>query len=354
MSAVLSRVVPAAAPATPLVEARGLTKDFDVSGGFLARAAAPVRAVDSVSLAIRPSEVLGVVGESGSGKSTLGRLLLRLLEPTAGEVRFEGQDLLALPLRDLRRFRRHMQMVFQDPFASLNARMTVGDALAEPLRLHRRLSAREARDAAADLMRKVGLTSEHLGRYPRAFSGGQRQRVAIARALASEPKFIVADEPVSALDVSIQAEVINLLRDLQRDLGLALMFISHDLSVVEIMADRVMVLYLGRVMETQRAPSSRLGGLLLVLAFHGATQALYARPAHPYTAALMQAAPGARHDRPGIVLSGEIPSPRNPPSGCVFRTRCPFALPACAEGRPTLREIAPGHRKACIRDDLVL
>lgn len=336
MSAVLSRVVPAAAPATPLVEARGLTKDFDVSGGFLARAAAPVRAVDSVSLAIRPSEVLGVVGESGSGKSTLGRLLLRLLEPTAGEVFFDGQDLLALPLRDLRRFRRHMQMVFQDPFASLNARMTVGDALAEPLRLHRRLSAREARDAAADLMRKVGLTSEHLGRYPRAFSGGQRQRVAIARALASEPKFIVADEPVSALDVSIQAEVINLLRDLQRDLGLALMFIGHDLSVVEIIADRVMVLYLGRVME--EAP----------------TEALYARPAHPYTAALMQAAPGARRDRPGIVLSGEIPSPRNPPSGCVFRTRCPFALPACAEGRPTLREIAPGHRKACIRDDLVL
>jgi len=336
VSAVLSRVVPAAAPVTPLVEARGLTKDFDVSGGFLARAAAPVRAVDSVSLAIRPSEVLGVVGESGSGKSTLGRLLLRLLEPTAGEVRFDGQDLLALPLRDLRCFRRHMQMVFQDPFASLNARMTVGDALAEPLRLHRRLSAREARDAAADLMRKVGLTSEHLGRYPRAFSGGQRQRVAIARALASEPKFIVADEPVSALDVSIQAEVINLLRDLQRDLGLALMFISHDLSVVEIMADRVMVLYLGRVME--EAP----------------TQALYARPAHPYTAALMQAAPGGRHDRPGIVLSGEIPSPRNPPSGCVFRTRCPFALPACAEGRPALREIAPGHRKACIRDDLVL
>ena len=336
MSAVLSRVVSAAAPATPLVEARGLTKDFDVSGGFLARAAAPVRAVDSVSLAIRPSEVLGVVGESGSGKSTLGRLLLRLLEPTAGEVFFDGQDLLALPLRDLRRFRRHMQMVFQDPFASLNARMTVGDALAEPLRLHRRLSAKEARDAAADLIRKVGLTSEHLGRYPRAFSGGQRQRVAIARALASEPKFIVADEPVSALDVSIQAEVINLLRDLQRDLGLALMFISHDLSVVEIMADRVMVLYLGRVME--EAP----------------TQALYARPAHPYTAALMQAAPGARHDRPGIVLSGEIPSPRNPPSGCVFRTRCPFALPACAEGRPALREVAPGHRKACIRDDLVL
>jgi oligopeptide/dipeptide ABC transporter ATP-binding protein len=336
VSAVLPRVVPAAAPATPLVEASGLTKDFDVSGSFLARAAAPVRAVDSISLAVRPGEVLGVVGESGSGKSTLGRLLLRLLEPTAGEVRFEGQDLLALPPRELRRFRRHMQMVFQDPFASLNARMTVGDALAEPLRLHRRLSASEARDAAADLMRKVGLTSEHLGRYPRAFSGGQRQRVAIARALASEPKFIVADEPVSALDVSIQAEVINLLRDLQRDLGLALMFIGHDLSVVEIIADRVMVLYLGRVME--EAP----------------TEALYARPAHPYTAALMQAAPGARRDRPGIVLSGEIPSPRNPPSGCVFRTRCPFALPACAEGRPALREIASGHRKACIRDDLVL
>jgi len=320
----------------PLVEARGLTKDFSVGGGFLTRPGPPLRAVDSVSLAIAPGEVLGVVGESGSGKSTLGRLLLRLLEPTSGAIRFDGQDLLALPPGELRRFRRHMQMVFQDPFASLNARMTIGDALAEPLRLHRGLGRREAEDAAADLMRKVGLTREHLGRYPRAFSGGQRQRVAIARALASNPRFIVADEPVSALDVSIQAEVINLLRDLQSDLGLALMFISHDLSVVEILADRVMVLYLGRVME--EAP----------------TDALYARPAHPYTAALMQAAPGSRRDRPRLELAGEIPSPRNPPSGCVFRTRCPFAVPACAEARPDLREIAPGHRKACILDDLAL
>ena len=322
--------------AAPLVEAQGLTRHFGDGGGLLGRAPRPVRAVEDVSLAIAPGEALGVVGESGSGKSTLGRLLLRLIEPTAGSLRFSGEDLLALDAAALRRFRGRMQMVFQDPYASLNRRMTIGEALAEPLRLHRGLDRAGARAAAAELMRKVGLTAEHLERYPRAFSGGQRQRVAIARALASQPQFIVADEPVSALDVSIQAEVLNLLRDLQRDLKLALMFVSHDLSVVEIMADRVMVLYLGRVME--EAP----------------TDALYARPAHPYTLALMQAAPGARRDRARIELSGEIPSPRDPPSGCVFRTRCPFALADCARDVPPLREIAPGHRKACIRDDLSL
>jgi oligopeptide/dipeptide ABC transporter ATP-binding protein len=322
--------------AAPLVEAQGLTRHFGDAGGLLRRAPKPVRAVENVSLSIAPGEALGVVGESGSGKSTLGRLLLRLLEPTAGRVQFSGEDLLALDAAALRRFRGRMQMVFQDPYASLNRRMTIGEALAEPLRLHRGLDRAGAREAAAELMRKVGLTEGHLERYPRAFSGGQRQRVAIARALASGPQFIVADEPVSALDVSIQAEVLNLLRDLQREMTLALMFVSHDLSVVEIMADRVMVLYLGRVME--EAP----------------TDALYARPAHPYTVALMQAAPGARRDRARIELSGEIPSPRDPPSGCVFRTRCPFALAECARDVPPLRRIAPGHSKACIRDDLAL
>ena len=327
-----------AAGTTPLVRARGLTKDFEGGGGgLLGRAENPLRAVAEVSLDVARGEVLGVVGESGSGKSTLGRLLLRLVEPTEGTITFDGEDVSTMPQRELRRFRRHMQMIFQDPYASLNARMTIGDALTESLRLHRGLSRSDGRDAAAALLAQVGLTREHLSRYPRAFSGGQRQRVAIARALASNPRFIVADEPVSALDVSIQAEVINLLQDLQRELGLSLMFISHDLSVVEIIADRVMVLYLGRIMET--AP----------------TEALFSRPAHPYTAILMQAAPGARRRSERLLARGEIPSPRDPPSGCVFRTRCPFAIQACGEGgRPALREVAPGHFKACIRDDIAL
>jgi len=314
---------------TALVEAEGLTRSFASGKGTL-------RAVDDVSLSIDAGEVLGVVGESGSGKSTLGRLLLRLLEPSAGVARFDGQDLAALGKPALRRFRRNMQMVFQDPFASLNPRMTVGDALTEPLRLHRGLRGGALKEEAGALLEQVGLTREHLGRYPRAFSGGQRQRVAIARALASQPRFIVADEPVSALDVSIQAEVVNLLQDLQRSLGLALMFISHDLSVVEVVADRVMVLYLGRVMETAD------------------TETLFARPAHPYTAALMQAAPGSRRTGETLVLSGEIPSPLDPPSGCVFRTRCPFAIAECGAGRPALRPVGPGHLKACIRDGLPL
>jgi oligopeptide/dipeptide ABC transporter ATP-binding protein len=326
---------PLVRPRTPLVWARNLSKDFASGGGLLGAAPDPVRAVDDVSLEIGTGEVLGVVGESGSGKSTLGRLLLRLIEPTTGEIFFEGLNLSALRSRELRGFRRHMQMIFQDPYASLNARMMIGDALAEPLRLHQGLSKAEAWEAAAALAQQVGLTREHLRRYPRAFSGGQRQRIAIARAIATRPRLIIADEPVSSLDVSIQAEVINLLQDLQREFGLALMFISHDLSVIEVIADRVMVLYLGRVMET--AP----------------TAALYRRPAHPYTAALMQAAPGARQGK-RILLAGEIPSPRNPPSGCVFRTRCPFAVADCARTRPALRAVAPDHLTACIRDDLVL
>jgi oligopeptide/dipeptide ABC transporter ATP-binding protein len=335
MTALAQLKLPEPAP-QPLVRSHGLTKDFSQAGGFLGPVSRPVRAVHDVSFDLAPGEVFGVVGESGSGKSTLGRLVLRLLEPTAGKVYFDGQNLGMLPPAELRRFRRHMQMIFQDPFASLNARMTVGEALSEPLRLHRGLSRGEAWEEAGRLMERVGLTREQLSRYPRAFSGGQRQRVAIARALATAPRFIVADEPVSALDVSIQAEVLNLLQDLQRGLGLSLMFISHDLSVVEVISDRVMVLYLGRVMEL--AP----------------TDALYARPAHPYTAALMAAAPGSSRKGGRLILAGEIPSPSDPPSGCVFRTRCPFAIADCARVVPPLREIAPGHFKACIRDDLAL
>jgi oligopeptide/dipeptide ABC transporter ATP-binding protein len=316
------------APDVPLLVVERLTKHFGVNPA--------VRAVQDVSFTLRKGQVLGVVGESGSGKSTIGRLVLRLLEPTAGKVTYTGKDLGVLAPKELRRFRRHMQMVFQDPFASLNRRMTIRDALIEPIRLHLGLSKEAATEEAGLLLERVGLTREHLGRYPRAFSGGQRQRVAIARALASRPSFIVADEPVSALDVSIQAEVLNLLQDLQRDLDLTIMFISHDLSVVELISDRVMVLYLGSVMEI--APVGEL----------------FSRPAHPYSAALMDAAPGASRGARRIVLSGEIPSPSAPPSGCVFRTRCPFALPDCASTVPRLREMSPDHWKACIRDDIAL
>ncbi|MBK6008744.1 ATP-binding cassette domain-containing protein [Ramlibacter ginsenosidimutans] len=312
----------------PLVRATGMRKHFE-GGGHV------VRAVQDVSFELAPGEVLGLVGESGSGKSTLGRLVLRLLEATAGRTEVDGTDIHALRAAELRRFRRKMQMVFQDPFASLNPRMTVGAALAESLLLHGVCARGEVRERSAALLARVGLPRDMLDRYPKAFSGGQRQRIAIARALAPEPRFIVADEPVSALDVSVQAEIVNLLQDLQRDLGLAMLFISHDLSVVESVADRVMVLYLGRTMEM--AP----------------TESLYRRPAHPYTAALLQAAPGGRRQRT-LVLRGEIPSPAAPPSGCVFRTRCPFAVDACAREVPELRPVGPGHFKACIRDDLPL
>jgi oligopeptide/dipeptide ABC transporter ATP-binding protein len=320
----------------PLVETRGLQKHFPIKQGLLGRTVGQVRAVEEVDLAVAPGEVLGLVGESGSGKSTVGRLLLRLLDPTRGEIRFAGQDITRLSRGQLRPVRRRLQMIFQDPFGSLNPRMTVGAALDEAMRVHSVGTATSRRDRAAALLERVGLPAASLKRYPRAFSGGQRQRIAIARALAVEPEFIVADEPVSALDVSIQAEVVNLLQGLQRDLGLALLFISHDLAVVEVIADRVMVLYLGRVMEL--AP----------------TEALFRSARHPYTRALLSASPGrtggARRER--MVLSGEIPSPANPPSGCVFRTRCPFAIEDCARIVPELREVAPGHSKACIRDDL--
>lgn len=325
-----------AAGSAPLVRASGLTKHFPLGAGFLSRERATIRAVEAVDLEVNAGEVVGVVGESGSGKSTLGRLVLRLLEASAGRVEFDGQDLGSLDRHQLRRFRRHFQMIFQDPISSLNARMTIGDTLVEPMQLHFGMKHREAEDAAVRLLEQVGLAAAHMRRYPRSFSGGQGQRIAVARALASSPKFIVADEPVSALDVSVQAEVVNLLKRLQQELSLALLFISHDLSVVEVIADRVVVLYLGRIMEV--AP----------------TEELYRRPSHPYTVALLQAVPGAVPPGSRVLLKGEIPSPASPPSGCVFRTRCPFATSDCASIVPELRQVASGHLKACIRDDLDL
>ncbi|MFO0292121.1 MAG: ABC transporter ATP-binding protein [Rhodospirillales bacterium] len=320
--------------AQALVEARGLGKVFDLPReGFGPRPR--LRAVDDVSLSIAPGEVLGLVGESGSGKSTLGRLVLRLIDPSAGRIAFEGRDITNASSRALRPLRRRMQMVFQDPYASLNPRRSVGDAIAEVLALHAIGAPRERKARVADLLRRVGLSPEDAARRPREFSGGQRQRIAIARALAVEPRFLVADEPVSALDVSVQAGILALLRDLQDGLGLAMLFISHDLGVVEVMADRVMVLYLGRVMEV--AP----------------TRGIFTAPRHPYTAGLLAAAPAlAGKPRPAVQLRDEIPSPADPPSGCVFRTRCPFALPRCAEEVPALRPAGEGRAMACLRDDL--
>ena len=322
--------------AAPLLDVRNLGKMFPLPRtGFGARPR--LRAVDGVSFAIAPGEVLGLVGESGSGKSTIGRLVLRLLEPSTGQIRFDGVDITGHTPRAMRSLRRQMQMIFQDPYASLNPRRAVGAAIAEVLRLHGIVDHREGRARARELLSQVGLAPEDESRRPREFSGGQRQRIAIARALAVGPRFLVADEPVSALDVSVQAGILSLLRDLQARLGLAMLFISHDLGVVEVMADRVMVLYLGKVMEV--AP----------------TRAIFTAPRHPYTAGLLAAAPRLATEtaRPRVQLRDEIPSPADPPSGCVFRTRCPFALPGCAETIPALRPIGEGRQMACLRDDLV-
>jgi len=314
-----------------MLEVRGLRKWFPVRGGLLNRVRAQVQAVQDVSFSIQQGEILGLVGESGSGKSTLGRSVLRLTEPTGGEVLFEGRNVLAMRGSELRGLRRRMQIVFQDPFASLDPRMTVEGIIGEALAIHR---LRTGADRVGELLELVGLSPDQRKRYPHQFSGGQRQRIGIARALAVNPSFIVADEPVSALDVSVQAQILNLLQDLQKKFGLTMLFISHDLLVVEHLCDRVMVMQLGRIMEI--ASSKRL----------------YEAPAHPYTRALLSAAPVAdvarRSER--ILLKGEIPSPMNPPSGCVFRTRCPYAIAACAEGVPPLREVSPGQFSACIRD----
>jgi len=333
----MSAVAPKAV-ATSLVEVKNLKKWFPIRGGILSRVVANVKAVNDVSFGVRKGEVLGLVGESGSGKTTVGRTVLRLIEPTEGSISFDGKDITHLPKGELRTYRRKMQIIFQDPFASLNPRMTVGDIIAEPLLIHHLASSAQARnERVAELLQTVGLNPDHVRRYPHEFSGGQRQRIGIARALAVDPDFIVADEPVSALDVSIQAQVVNLLQDLKDRLGLTILFIAHDLAVVEYISDRIAVMYLGKMMELSNA------------------RELYRNPKHPYTEALLSAIPTPdptiKRDR--IVLQGDIPSPINPPSGCVFRTRCRYAIPACAETVPELREVSPGHFKACIRDDIL-
>jgi oligopeptide/dipeptide ABC transporter ATP-binding protein len=311
-----------------LVRVRGLFKHFPVAGG-----ADVVRAVDGVTFEIYRGETLGLVGESGCGKSTVGRCLLRLMEPTRGEVFFEDRNVLELSGKDLRALRREMQIIFQDPYASLNPRMRVRDIVGEPLAVHGVGTKQERRDRVADLLRKVGLDPDYMNRYPHEFSGGQRQRIGIARALALNPKLIVADEPVSALDVSVQAQVINLLEDLQSEFNLTYLFISHGLAVVEHISDRVAVMYLGRIVEVASAAD------------------LYANPLHPYTRALLSAipVPDPTRKRDRIVLHGDVPTPINPPSGCRFHTRCPEAVPECSRIDPDLREVAPRHSVACIR-----
>lgn len=316
----------------PLLQIEDLRKYFPIHGGVVQRVVNNVKAVDQVSFDINAGEVIGLVGESGSGKTTVGRTILRLEQATSGAVRFGGTDVMGLSASDLRSYRKRMQIIFQDPYASLNPREKVREILTHPLRLHRIGDVSEHEDRAAALLEKVGLSRDHLDRFPHEFSGGQRQRIGIARALAVEPEFIVADEPVSALDVSIQAQVINLLEDLKTDLDLTMLFIAHDLGVVEHICDRVIVMYLGRVMEI------------------ASTADLYARPNHPYTKALLSAVPvpepGKRHAR--VMLQGDVPSPINPPSGCVFRTRCPIATEECAKVVPKLKSVGDGHTSACI------
>jgi len=317
----------------PLLVLDNVTKHFTVRRSLLGVPTAVVRAVDGVSFAVHEGETLALVGESGCGKSTVGRLVLRLLEPTAGTVRLGGRDLGSLSGADLRRARAGAQLIFQDPYGSLNPRMAVGEMLAEPLLLHTDLSPSDRRRRVADLLRIVGLRAEHAQRYPHEFSGGQRQRVAIARALAVEPKLVVCDEPVSALDVSIRSQILNLLKDLQQRLGLAYIFISHDLAVVKHIAARVAVMYLGRIVES------------------AAAEQIFAEPRHPYTQALLSAVPtlsaGGRRTR--YILPGDPPSPLEPPSGCHLHPRCPHAQDVCRRSRPELEPAADAHATACHR-----
>jgi len=319
-----------------LLEVKNLKMHFPVTSGmFFSRAVAHIKAVDDVSFFVRKGETLGLVGESGCGKTTTGRCILQLYKPTAGEVIFEGRELTTLSSNDMRKMRREMQVIFQDPYSSLNPRMTAGNIIGEPLIIHKLVDNKAAyRERVAELLQNVGLNPYMADRFPHEFSGGQRQRIGVARALSVEPKFIVADEPVSALDVSIQAQIINLLEDLQERFNLTYLFIAHDLSVVRHISDRVGVMYLGHVVEMADR------------------NAIYVDPVHPYTKALLSAVPipdpviDAQRER--VVLTGEVPSPLNPPSGCVFHPRCPIATAECSQVVPELREVQPNHWAACI------
>jgi oligopeptide transport system ATP-binding protein len=324
------------APGDELLKVEGLTMHFPItSGTFFRRQVGAVRAVDGLDFSIKKGETLGLVGESGCGKSTAGRTILQLYTPTAGKVIFKGRDIVKASPNEMRRLRREMQMIFQDPYASLNPRMTVGDIIGEPLRVHNLASGKSRQERVQELLRTVGLNPYFANRYPHEFSGGQRQRIGIARALAVKPEFIVADEPISALDVSIRAQIINLMEDLQSEFGLTYLFIAHDLSVVRHISDRVAVMYLGKIVElADRAE-------------------LYDHALMPYTRALLSAVPipdpVAEAKRERIILTGDVPSPINPPMGCHFHTRCPIAIAACREIDPPLVQKAPGHWAACIR-----
>jgi peptide/nickel transport system ATP-binding protein len=316
---------------TPIIEVAGLKKHFALNSGLFARNAAMVKAVDGVSFAINPGETLCLVGESGCGKSTVGKLLLRLIEPSEGTIRLDGADITHLSIGDMRPHRKRMQMVFQDPYASLNPRMAAGKIVAEPLENYSDITPGERETRVAELFDKVGLRADAMKRFPFEFSGGQRQRLGIARALALNPAVIIADEPVSALDVSVQAQVLNLMMDLQEEMGLAYLFVSHDLGVVEHIGHRVAVMYLGKIVEI------------------AAKDALFETPLHPYTQALMAAAPIAdpHMKRERIVLQGDVPSPINPPTGCAFHTRCPHAFERCRVDTPALKAAADGRQVAC-------
>jgi oligopeptide transport system ATP-binding protein len=317
--------------AQPLLQVKNLKKYFPIKGGILSKTVGYVQAVDDISFDLYPGETVGLVGESGCGKSTAARTILRLIEPSGGEVFFEGQDILKLGKKSMRSLRRQMQIIFQDPYASLNPRMTVASIVGEPLEIHKIAKGRAKEESVANILEKVGLRPEHMRRYPHEFSGGQRQRIGIARALALNPKLIIGDEPVSALDVSIQAQVINLLEDLQHEFNLTYLIIAHDLSVVEHISDRVAVMYLGKIVEL------------------ATDRELYQNASHPYTEALLSAVP--RPDpaikKQRILLPGDVPSPINPPSGCRFHTRCLYAKADCRTVEPALQDIGGGHYVAC-------